>query len=359
MSRRVPRANRMGEKKRPRRGERERPIDTVVWVQVSVVDSAEMTPEQRIKRLEDKSEESRERIAKIEVQLTVPKKGPGPILIVFLTSVGIGILAFWGWIGVEVVNHGKKLAEIYALLAPERLKQVSENPTNSENIREASQILNVAKERKVRIDPELVANTGKQFISAAQKNPAAWTAANDFLNYRSFLNVSLVPIPTDLRPANDLDYKFSVNHKPSHVSTTWEKLFTIWLAGNSSGPESARLESLSEPNRSGSGAQLMVLDVVSGAIVLDDEWMKNVVVRNAVVLYSGSRVRLQNVYFVNCSFQLQKTPNGIGLSDKILSATAVDFATTSMVGSNRNLGDAPHLVSYFGHLSKNGKRVGF
>jgi hypothetical protein len=42
--------------------------------------------------------------------------------------------------------------------------------------------------------------------------------------------------------------------------------------------------------------------------VLDGEYMKNVVVRNAVVKYEGGPLKLENTHFGNCTFQFLQTP---------------------------------------------------
>src|SRR5207249_3836957 len=43
------------------------------------------------------------------------------------------------------------------------------------------------------IEPTILEQAGKKFISASEKNPAAWKAATAFLDYRSFLNSQFAP----------------------------------------------------------------------------------------------------------------------------------------------------------------------
>jgi hypothetical protein len=52
------------------------------------------------------------------------------------------------------------------------------------------------------------------------------------------------------------------------------------------------------------------LTVEGGAPVLDDMHLKNVVIRNAFVVYNGGKLELENVYFINCTFQIAKNDNG-------------------------------------------------
>ncbi len=51
--------------------------------------------------------------------------------------------------------------------------------------------------------------------------------------------------------------------------------------------------------------------------------MKNVIIRNSDIVYSGEPALLENVYFVNCTFKrsFKMTPNGRALGIKVLSCS--------------------------------------
>jgi hypothetical protein len=93
--------------------------------------------------------------------------------------------------------------------------------------------------------------------------------------------------------------------------------------------DSARLESLLHPNPTGSGAQFILLDVKNeNSVGLDNSWWKNVVVRNAHISYNGGPVRIENSYFVNCTFTMDRRPNTIEFATKMLTAASIDFSVS-------------------------------
>src|SRR6202035_278436 len=76
-----------------------------------------------------------------------------------------------------------------------RLKQVSSNPIDPQNIAEAKTVLAKAISEKVEIEKTVIQESGAKFIEVSQKSPAAWGAALAFLNYKSFLNTAVAPKP--------------------------------------------------------------------------------------------------------------------------------------------------------------------
>jgi hypothetical protein len=131
----------------------------------------------------------------------------------------------------------------------------------------------------------------------------------ELLSYKSFLNVSYEPaIANPIRIGASLQfgkYHFSLNTKPNpkiNAPTVW--VVRVSTSGIANPDSSARLESLAEPQPQGSGAGLILVEGKADSIVLDNEYMKNVVIKDAVVEYDGGPMRLENVYFVNCTFIL-------------------------------------------------------
>jgi hypothetical protein len=96
---------------------------------------------------------------------------------------------------------------------------------------------------------------------------------------------------------------------------------------------SASWTSPTNTNSHGSGFGFIVIEGGNEAIDLDGMYMKNVIVRNARIIYNGAPVRLENVYFVNCTFRFPLDRQIQGpvrkLSDAILQATAVNYSTVA------------------------------
>lgn len=61
-----------------------------------------------------------------------------------------------------------------------------------------------------------------------------------------------------------------------------------------------------------SGPNAMVMDGENG-FVLDGVWLDNVVFENSRIIYKGGPVILQNVRFVNCQFEVKKSPQAAQL----------------------------------------------
>ena len=81
--------------------------------------------EERIKGLETQVGNIRERLAKIEGRLDAPapKSNHSGVKTAAVAAVCAGIVAYLGWLGVEVVDQGKKIAVIYAAVSPQILKK--------------------------------------------------------------------------------------------------------------------------------------------------------------------------------------------------------------------------------------------
>ena len=77
------------------------------------------------------------------------------------------------------------------------------------------------------------------------------------------------------------------------------------------------------------GPDYLLIDGTPKTVVnLDNLHLKNVIFRNTTIRYTGAPLRLENVSFVNCTFDVQYTPNAIALADSLLKNSAVEFSAT-------------------------------
>jgi len=70
----------------------------------------------------------------------------------------------------------------------------------------------------------------------------------------------------------------------------------------------------------GASHQVFIFDGVGGTVYLDDERMRKVIVQNSVIEYDGGPLLLENVYFVNCTFDIRETPKDKQLGTSILAS---------------------------------------
>jgi hypothetical protein len=209
------------------------------------------------------------------------------------------------------------------------LQKVAAAPTNPKNAKQAKQIVLDAQKTGQKLDPEVVSDVGAKFIGAG--TPDAWDTALSFLGYRSSLNTAKAQTVSNPEPVPETEFKpvftahlIDPNNEPIAETT---KALTVLGVGKADFANSARMERLDQPNSTNSrGRQFIVFQATSGVkLVLDNLYLKNVIVRNTRVVYGGGPVRLQNAYFVNCTFEFEPTPGARGLATAVLTEPAVTF----------------------------------
>jgi hypothetical protein len=222
------------------------------------------------------------------------------------------------------------------LLAVET-SQAANNPTDKNSQTQAKNYLLEAKQKSLRLPTAVVAQAGGSFVKASTKESSAWDVALQFVNYRSVLNAASLPTLPALRPYQSSDGKYEI------ASVIWAthplplyKLLSppaadIWLAGEAPPEASARVEFLDKPSITSSGAKFIIFDWHRSdiALGLDGVYMKNVIVRNAVIHYAGGPVRLDHVYFVNCTFDIVPQPLGQNLALAILGSPDTTFSVAT------------------------------
>jgi hypothetical protein len=250
---------------------------------------------------------------------------------IFATAlIGVGI-----WWGSELMSHTARLAALEEdvknmdkTLDEIRLKQGSLAPTSPVSSSEAQEILSSAQLKAIKFSPAFVESAGLKFIDAGQNDSAAWGAAQKYLEYRSFLNADYQPTLNDMTPFSNPDYHFNLNL--GHKGDPNQKTLAGQIYGvgkNNLATNDARLESLAGGIQvKGTGVEWIVIDGHSklDKIVLDGEYMRNVVIRNANIEYDGGDLVLTNVYFVNCKFNFTVAPRSVDLS-----MTRPAFCTTA------------------------------
>jgi hypothetical protein len=162
----------------------------------------------------------------------------------------------------------------------------------------------IAKKENMVLKPETVEKLGSKLVNDGGGN--AWDAALAFLDYRSFLNVNFSP---SVANAQSAEGKCVYSGKTHIVVPSGESLAeaarsqTFSLVGMARETDAARFEELDNPTR-GCGFQFMLYQMPrpGNALLLDGLYLKNVIIKDTRVVYHGGAVKLENVYFVNCTF---------------------------------------------------------
>jgi hypothetical protein len=235
--------------------------------------------------------------------------------------------------GIETFIHDNG-----GFIAGLRLQQNAANP-DPQSVQDVKRVLTQARTAKITIPPDTVKSAGDKFVEASKNVPQAWEAVLQLAEYQRALNADTIPhLPNVRRLDSDPKYKPKIEiwmraSEPPGPAGTPHQLSSLpaetWLAGNAPPETAAKVELLDSPYPVSSDAQFIIFDWKRSdiAVSLDGMYLKNVIVRNARVHYSGRPVRLDNVYFVNCTFEIVQQPHGQEFARALLDTSSVTFAT--------------------------------
>jgi hypothetical protein len=184
-----------------------------------------------------------------------------------------------------------------------------------ERIPSVRTLLAAAKDEGVHIDPRIIADTGGKYVEASGRNHAAWGAALGFLNYKSFLNSLSTSIPM-LTGKGNYDVYFNLpwdNRWPRPQVASSFAAVPRQLAAQS--------DFIGKDFNEGKPTGPALLVVSGGSAILDGLQLRHVVFRNTHILYSGGPLRMTDVYFVDCVFEMPTAKNTQGLAVAALDAS--------------------------------------
>jgi len=204
----------------------------------------------------------------------------------------------------------------------------------AQNLIQGQEIITIAKSVNAKLQPSALEQYGDSVLALSKDpslSPIAWRSVTQAVTYRSLLNADFTPKPTDLTPWPENDsYRTSVNSQPDETTSTPSWSFAVyWGGGYVAEQQSARLEVLAHSQRHGSRVAFFVLEGGRDFIVLDGMYMRDVIIRNARVIYRGGAVKLENVSFVNCTFELLESQPTRRFSETMLQTTSINFSISS------------------------------
>lgn len=286
--------------------------------------------EKRVHTIESEVGRIAQRVAKLEGHNEgtiralhgVSEKSPSATLITLLGILGAGLMAYLGWLGVEVVSQGRQISQILSILSPEIIRKAAAHPENPKSVKQVRDAVRKAMKGGERYDPEIISEAGSRFADASRESPAAWDAAISLLDYRSFLNVSY-PRP---EPVKLLDSKIAYYT----WFTAMPSLGKTYTLGVSRPPNVAEVHAIGAPDENANlGLRPTFFLITEARLKLDGTVMKNVIIKDSQVDYYGGPIVLENVYFVNCTFAVMREPHGVELAKGIFAANPAVNLTTS------------------------------
>ena len=208
-----------------------------------------------------------------------------------------------------VVLLNRNLPEAAAQL-PTVIRNVENDPSRLQAALEIStQLLNQAKDQQVPISRGTVAQLGEAVInsSAAQSvSQVKNQATSAVLNYQSFLTAGEIPSTSGAIPVPSPELHTRIEMRQVSQNA-WQEL----LAVRTSRGNSPLLTQIGKENESSFGPGYLVLNVSGYDLKLDGEHFRNVIIRNARIVYEGSGpLILEHVYFENCTFDIKQNDRG-------------------------------------------------
>ncbi len=249
---------------------------------------------------------------------------------------GVIAVAFGGWLS-WLTNK--------VVSGPVSLASIAVSPVNQKTVKQAGQIVSAALKSKdrQRLSSDVVRGIGQNMITASAGSNAvlareAWSTAIQLMDYRSLLNADLNPIPpTAVTRKISYGFLFELAFVYPHGGQVGDIVKNIYTAGDDVPLEqAARLENLGSTANIGRalGPRVIIVEYPNNTIKLDDCWYKNVIVMNTKVGYFGGRMKLENVYFINCEFQMENASPSRAFGERMVAGAAVSFDGT-LVAQNR------------------------
>ncbi len=226
---------------------------------------------------------------------------------------------FRGTTQTRLTNIETRLGGIETNILALRAAQAANLPTDKKNIADAKAILDTAKQSAIKLPTNVVEQSGKAFIDAALKEPAAWNVALDFLNYRSTLNIYTRHVKTVASPPYSMTFDIggAVTGKPlpqlSHVPVAVDP------------KDAARFEKIGQNLNQQAPIGTSQLILTGGALNLDDRYVRHAIFVGVEVHYTGKPLILEDAVFVNCTFLFDNTRLGRQFGQALLASSPISF----------------------------------
>lgn len=222
---------------------------------------------------------------------------------------------------------GERLKTIESALGIVQLGQLSNNPINPANAVAAQKILINAQSEKLLLDATAVKNSGSAFLKASQENPSAWDAVLSFLNYRAFLNEGSFPIARkEFSPVNNGEL-ISYAEVSLKGPLTLKADFSNQLVPIN---KAFIYQKIDEAVQRTTGHPYLLIHAQGpGYIQLDGSWIRKVIFEGVRIHYEGGPLILQDVYFINCTFDIKQTSNSQVLSARLMEPAPTNYSQPS------------------------------
>ena len=160
----------------------------------------------------------------------------------------------------------------------------------------------------------------------------AWRTRLQIIDYRSFLNTAVAPKPgtrdlIDLEHGRSEDLYVELDARKIPDAQTAKFGYVgfgkVFPAGS---PEGALFLRIGNEDKANATTQHFYLGAIGFELKLDGYHIRNAIINGARIVYSGGPLILENVYFVNCTFEMPPTPQSQELANAILDHAPASFS---------------------------------
>jgi hypothetical protein len=176
-------------------------------------------------------------------------------------------------------------------------------------------VLEAAKNAKGRLDVPAVVAAGKEFAKASVSEPKAWEATAALLDYKSFLQKDNSPAAgARLHRSGVASYSYPMS------------IGSLWTISASDSPDVPQMRLIDQPDlNKDSRTGPAFLNVRGGEFPLDGYYLKRVIIQDAHIIYNGGPLVLDQVFFVNCTFEIKQGDSGLEFADAVFSNNPTAF----------------------------------
>jgi hypothetical protein len=192
---------------------------------------------------------------------------------------------------------------------------------------ELKAVLQTATESKAPVSRDDLSAVGRRTLdlvkSGTGESNLAWETMTTLLQYRSALNILPPPIKLEnATPAPAGSVLHTQYHTPDKQGQPEPSMSVFGVVPRD---QAAILDTIGVDlnAQQNLGNEFVILR--GGTVQLDGFQMRSVVLVNAHVIYEGGPVILQNVYFLNCTFEIKRNENSETLSARLMEPAPTDY----------------------------------
>jgi hypothetical protein len=222
----------------------------------------------------------------------------------------------------DTLDHiNDHLKKIESTLSTIQLTSAASDPVNPKNALEAKRLVTVAHQNSVQLPSAVIQENGQKFIEASEKSPVAWDTALAFLDYKSFVNTLAINLPTIKPDASRATTHVTTDHPPGLKNPNF-----FWV-GTAPREQAAQVMKIGKDLDAEQALGVAFLFGYGGGMILDGMQLRNVVFQEVHIVYSGGPLKMTNVFFLNCTFEMKPDTNTLKLASAALTpGPAISFA---------------------------------